>query len=73
MIQNLTKRTLSANYRLGISNDLVVSASMGWSSKQPKTNLDHFQTLKSKSTMPWLWLVQISIYILMPEILMSPF
>ena len=28
-----TKRTKTSNYRLGISNDLVVSASMGWSAK----------------------------------------
>ncbi len=41
-------RAFSKAYRLGISNDLVVSASMGWSSKQPKTHMEHFQAIKSK-------------------------
>jgi len=27
----------------------VVSASMGWSAKQPTTHMEHFQALKSKS------------------------
>lgn len=37
-----------STYRTGISNDLVVSASMGWSAKQPATHMEHFQALKSK-------------------------
>jgi hypothetical protein len=39
--------TAAAKYRTGISNDLVVSASMGWSSKVPMTHLEHFQAIKS--------------------------
>ncbi len=37
------------SYRTGISNDLVVSASMGWSAKQPQSHLEHFQAIKSKA------------------------
>eukprot|EP00347_Sterkiella_histriomuscorum_P021999 403332036 len=43
-----TSVSSSQTYRLGISNDLVLSASMGWSSKEPQTHLEHFQTLKNK-------------------------
>ena len=39
----------SATYRTGISNDLVLSASMSWSSKQPKTHWEHFEAIKSKN------------------------
>ena len=46
-LSGISKRYFSATaaaakYRTGISNDLVVSASMGWSSKVPMTHLEHF-------------------------------
>lgn len=49
MLAAITKRTFSTvKYRTGISNDLVVSASMGWSAKQPQSHAEHYTTLKSK-------------------------
>ena len=41
-----SKSKYFSTYRSKISNDLVVSASMGWSGIEPKTHNEHFLTLK---------------------------
>jgi hypothetical protein len=46
MASSLLKRGFTAAYRTGISNDLVVSASMGWTAKKPTSHLEHLQLIK---------------------------